>query len=446
MQFALRVVGKQPKPRTLIAFVGETTQTTEAAPARPYDPTSEGNFSVTPAIVNSCLVATATIVALAAVFHPRTINSVTWRATVTPLASIIGSGFLVLGPILKHGFGILGVGIMFLLCAIAYLFGAAIRFNIRQYDRSDATVSKVVGRLETVSSYALSIAYVVSITYYLNLFGAFAVSLTPVDDQTHARIVTTAALVFIAVFGWMRGFAVLERIEEGTVGVKLAIIAGLLASFVAFFFQRLSSGDLCLETSTTFDFQSITVALGLVITVQGFETSRYLGNEFDAETRIRTMKLSQWVSTAIYVFYIALTTFCFSEAEVPNSETAIIGMTKLVAPVLPAMLVAAALAAQFSAAVADTGGCGGLVEEVTDHRVKSKTAFLLIGIAGVALTWIADIYLIISYASRAFAVYYAFQCAIAASFAARGRKKLALVFGLLSVIALAIALLGRSAE
>lgn len=409
------------------------------------------NFSV----FNSGLVMVATLVALVAVFHPRLVRSVTWRATVTPLASIIGSGFLVLGPILKHDFGTWGIAVMLLLCGTAYLFGGAIRYNIARYDASrydaagnDSTPTRVA-QLETVASYALAAAYIVSIAYYLNLFGAFAVSLTPVNDQTHARLVTTGALAFVACFGWLRGFAVLERIEEGTVGLKLAIIAGLLVALVTFFFQRLGSGEgLYFSQGNGLSWESVAIALGLVITVQGFETSRYLGDEFDASTRIATMKSSQWISTAIYVVYIVLVTFCFSDSQVPESETGIIGMTELVAPVLPAMLVAAALAAQFSAAVADTGGCGGLAEEVTRRRVDAKTAYLLIGVVGIGLTWIADIYSIIAYASRAFAIYYALQCVIAAVFAAStGRDSRRVVwFSLLAIVAACIVVFGRSAE
>lgn len=402
------------------------------------------------AIVNSSLVVAATLAALLVVFHPRLVKSSTWRATVTPLASIIGSGFLVLGPILKHDFGSWGILVMMMLCGTAYLFGSAIRFNIAQYDDvNDNPIPTAVKRLERIASYALAAAYVISIAYYLNLFGAFAVSLTSSNDQTHARIVTSAALFFVAGFGWLRGFAVLERIEEGTVGVKLSIIVGLLVALVAFFLERLNSDEgLYFSSGQGLSWQSVAIALGLVITVQGFETSRYLGNEFDAKTRMSTMKLSQWISTAIYIVYICLVTFCFTDDQVPESETGIIGMTDLVAPVLPAMLVAAALAAQFSAAVADTGGCGGLAEEVTHGRVKAKTTYLLIGAVGIGLTWVADIYSIIAYASRAFAIYYALQCAIASTFAMSGHRDMKRIvwFGMLAVVAATIVVFGRSAE
>jgi len=343
------------------------------------------------------------------------------------LASIIGSGFLILAPILKHDFGSWGFLVMLALCVVAYGIGGAIRFNIARHDSyraQSALLPTIVSRLENLASSVLALAYVISITYYLNLFGAFSVSLTSVNDQALARIVTTAPLAFVALFGWIRGFSALERLEEGTVGLKLGIIVGLLVGLIAFAAERLGRGDgLYFATTDHLGWNSIAVAMGLLVTVQGFETSRYLGEEYDAETRIRTMRYSQWISSAIYLVYIALTTFCFSDRQVGDHETAIVGMTQLVAPVLPTMLVAAALAAQFSAAVTDTAGCGGLAEEVIRHRIGPKSTYLLIGICGVTLTWTADIYSIIALASRAFAAYYAIQCSIAVVFSARSNKR-----------------------
>jgi hypothetical protein len=408
---------------------------------------------VTPAILNSCLVIAATTAVLLGLVHPRVITSVTWRATVTPLASIIGSGFLVLAPILMSSFGAWGFLVMLFLCTFAYLIGHAIRFNIDCYRiarEENLAVPAVVVRLETVASYALTLAYVISINYYLNLFGAFSVSLTSVNDRVHARIVATAAIAFVALLGWIRGFAGLERIEELTVGLKLAIIAGLLLGMLAFYLELPQGGQILDSLAThRLNWGSLTVALGLLITVQGFETSRYLGDEYDASTRIRTMRISQGVSSVIYLLYIGLTILCFSDHQVSHSETAIVAMTGLVAPALPTMLVAGALAAQLSAAIADTAGCGGLAEELTRHRINAKATYVLVGLFGVGLTWMADIYSIIALASRAFAVYYAIQCAIAAIFAAQSktRSRLRIVcYILLAALAILVVVFGAAAE
>lgn len=401
--------------------------------------------------LNSIVVAAATAVALLVVFRPRVVASTTWQATVTPLASIIGSGFLILGPLLQVSFGALAPAVMLGLCAVAYAFGAAIRYNIAQYDsRKKTEITPAVRRLEEVAAVALAGAYVVSVCYYLNLFGSFAVSLTPFDDAFHARLVTTGMLLFVGIFGWLRGLEALEKLEEGTVGLKLAIIAGLLMGLIAYAMEGRSGGGPRFGALPPLGFDSVATAFGLVVTVQGFETSRYLGEEYDAATRVRTMKLAQWFSAGIYLLYIVLITVSFANVEVALDETAIVDMTRVVSPILPGLLVCAALAAQLSAAVADSGGCGGLAEESSRKRIRSKTAYLLVAGIGVLITWAADIFSIISYASKAFAIYYALQSTIAAVFAwqseDRRRVSNTFAFGALAVFAIVIVALGRSAE
>jgi len=118
-----------------------------------------------------------------------------------------------------------------------------------------------------------------------------------------------------------------------------------------------------------------------------------------------------------------------------------------VAPILPVMLVIAALAAQFSAAVADTGGAGGLADELTAHRVPPRLAYLVLVAAGLALTWSVNIFEIIAYASRAFAAYYALQNAIATLEArARGKHAHMVFFAAMTVLAIAITIFGKAAE
>ena len=84
--------------------------------------------------------------------YPRLSGARLWRATITPLASIIGSGFLVLGPILKGSYGFLAPGIMLALCAAAYLFGGAIRFNMATMARDAGPRPLAEARLEVLSS------------------------------------------------------------------------------------------------------------------------------------------------------------------------------------------------------------------------------------------------------------------------------------------------------
>ena len=73
------------------------------------------------------------------------------------------------------------------------------------------------------------------------------------------------------------------------------------------------------------------------------------------------------------------------------------------------MLVLAAIMSQFSAAVADTVGAGGLVQEETARRISDRRAYLLVSGLAIVLVWSANLFEIISLASRAFALYYLLQ-------------------------------------
>jgi hypothetical protein len=370
-------------------------------------------------------------------------RSVTWAAMITPLASIIGSGFLVLGPILMAQYGWAAPLMMAVLCIVAYLFGAAIRYNMCRIEAGDT----LPRGLEIASSWGLSFAYIVSVAYYLNLFGAFGVSLTPFANPLAAQLLTSAVYLLILGVGWTRGFASLERLEYVSVTIKLAIIAGLLVGLTAFFWGKVQGGALVVIPAQLTGWAAITLGFGLIVTVQGFETSRYLGASYDTDTRVRSMKWAQWLSAVIYMVYIVLLTYIFQRQELHFSETAIVHMMAVVAPILPLLLVVAALAAQFSAAVADTSGSGGLMAELSAGRISPRVGYLLLTVVGLMLTWGANVFEIISYASRAFAFYYAMQAAIAAlSAAQQGAQNRSVGFALLAFLGAAIAVFGHAVE
>ncbi|MCB1492571.1 MAG: hypothetical protein KDJ77_12385 [Rhodobiaceae bacterium] len=401
-----------------------------------------------PAAVLNGLILAAVVAAAIVLMLPRIARATRWQATVTPLASIIGSGFLVLGPLLCVSYGAWAPLVMAGLCAVSYAFGGAIRFNIATLDRDARVRSRLEDGLETLASWALAFAYAISVAYYLNLFGAFGVSLTPVNDDVHAKLLTSAIYVIVVAVGWFWGFKALERMEQASVSAKLAIIAGLLVGLALFFGEKADTDTLVLNPPSLTGWAGVTLAFGLIITVQGFETSRYLGYTYDAPMRIGSMRLAQWIATAIYMTYMLLLGYVFGAGELKLDETAIIDMMARVAPVLPMLLVAAALSAQFSAAIADTGGSGGLIEELTRNRVSPRLAYALLSGIGLVMTWTLHVFEIIAYASRAFAFYYALQALIAASTAwreKRGRVRAA-GFAALAVFGFVILLFGTAAE
>ena len=200
---------------------------------------------------------------------PKLANNRLWRATLTPLASIIGSGFLVLGPILDDRFGAYGLLAMAALCGMAALFGLAIRYNIVAYEKDGWIAGSPVERLEKISSWVLAFAYIISVAYYLNLFGAFGVSLADVDQNFSAKLLTTAMFAFILVIGWTRGFSALERLEQISVGLKLAVIGGLLVGLVSYFGTKAAAGDLVINTPQVTGWNAVAMLFGLIVTVQG---------------------------------------------------------------------------------------------------------------------------------------------------------------------------------
>jgi hypothetical protein len=399
-------------------------------------------------VILNIIIVTVAVATAMMLLLPKVANATRWRATTTPLASIIGSGFLVLGPILNASYGFYAPFVMAALCALAYLFGAAIRFNIATMGSGDTHRGLAEQTLETAASWSLAFAYVISVAYYLNLFGAFAVNLTIFNGAFYAKTVTSIIFCIILLVGWLRGFAMLERLEYGSVVAKLAIIAGLVVGLCVYFVGQTADGALIVGPSKRTGWDAITLMFGLLITVQGFETSRYLGAHYDPNTRIGSMLLAQLVTAVIYITYITLISYDFDPTRYVLTETAVIGMMHAVATALPLMLIAAALFAQFSAAVADTSGSGGLFAELSGNRLQARHGYAILVAIGLTMTWSAHVFQIINYASRAFAFYYALQALIASlsAYRSQGRMVLSVLFFLLAILGWLIVLFGQPIE
>lgn len=339
--------------------------------------------------------------------------SKSWKATVTPLASIMGSGFLVSAPLLAGIVGNLAVVCMAMLLALAYMVGGAIRFNIRHFEPIEDKRHGPSQDLAFLSRIVLVGAYFISVTYYLELLAAFLLKAVGGQSQVAADVITTVLLLTIGGIGIWRGLDELEAVEKYAVAFNLGMIGALLVTLAAYNARLLLGGQWMLPAiSSVIDLHDLRVLLGLLIVVQGFETSRYLGVEHPPEQRIATMRVAQLVSTAIYLLFIGLATVLF-HGGLGSDVTAIISMTRPLAVVLPILLAVAAIGSQFSAAVADNAGAGGLIEDITHGRAPIRYAYVLILLVTVTLTWSTNVNEIIAYASRAFALYYTLQCAVA---------------------------------
>ena len=378
-------------------------------------------------------------------FSKRCLGSADWKATVTPLASIMGSGFLVSMPLLAGAVGMWAPVFMAGLLGLAYLVGGAIRFNILHFEpiENEKGLAQEVGLL---SRFVLAGAYFISVAYYLQLLAAFLLEAMGVDHPGLANWLTTGLLMLIGLVGMRRGLKTLESIESYAVALNLGMIAALILALAWHNARLLVAGDWGLvQAGGPIDWTDLRVVLGLLIVVQGFETSRFLGGGHPAAQRIRTMKVAQWVSSGIYLMFITLALVLYKEGQGAD-VTAIISMTKPVAAVLPVLIAVAAIGSQFSAAVADTAGAGGLIEDITRKRLSLKMAYLLILLVTVALTWGTDVNEIISYASRAFALFYFLQCVVALLLARKVAAGKVVTFGLTGLACLAVFLLGIPSE
>lgn len=243
-----------------------------------------------------------------------------WTATVTPLASIIGSGFLICGPVLAREFGGGAALAMGLLLAFAYAVGAVVRFNIAHAETllRSLPFHTAVGWCARLAQGTLAIAYSISVAYYLKLLAEFCLHGLGPAPAVHILVSKLAVSAIIALFALLAlsgGGERLQRLAHATVSLKVGVIAGMLTALAAFWL--FSWNEPVLVPQAKLSAASLPMLLGLLVTVQGFETSRYMAEDFDPAVRIQSMKYAQWLSSVIYLaFLLLLTPFLTSASEV----------------------------------------------------------------------------------------------------------------------------------
>ena len=368
-------------------------------------------------MLNMILVVIAAIVLLF-MFHPRLTKSESWRATLTPLSSIIGSGFLIIAPLLASVVGAYSPFAVTGIVVLAYAIGGVIRFNITHAEPllHDNKAHPVIYKIDLFANTVLSFAYVTAVAFYLSLLSSFLLTYIGFEDSPGVeRTLTTIIIVFIATMGFIRGLGGLEKLEAYSMSLQLSIVAALLIGIFVYDYNFIQS-----ERSLTFDVQDrgwITKACilcGILLVVQGFETSRFLGEKYSAEIRVQTMRRAQIISGVLYVVSVAALMPIVQHIDLENIQIAeIVSATGLAATALPLMLIVAAIMSQFSAAVADTVGAGCMASESSSGKLSTNYGYLLVSLFAIILIWTADLLEIISFASRAFALYYLLQCVIA---------------------------------
>ena len=357
-------------------------------------------------------------IVLVFMFHPRLLKNPSWQATLTPLSSIIGSGFLIIAPMLASVIGVYSPLAVMVIVVLAYSIGGVIRFNIIHAEPllHDKNAHPLIYRIDFVANAALSLAYVTAVAFYLSLLSSFLLNyLGVVDAFTLERTLTTIIIVVIATTGFLRGLGGLEKLEAFAMSIQLSIVAALLIGVSVYDYNFIQS-----EQSLIFDIQErdwITKAFmlaGILLVVQGFETSRFLGEKYHAHVRVRTMRRAQLISGVLYVVSVIVLMPIVQHLDLEHIRIAdIVAVTGLAATALPLMLIVAAIMSQFSAGVADTVGAGGLASETSRGRLSSNKGYLVVSVFAIILIWTANLLEIIALASRAFALYYMLQCVVA---------------------------------
>ncbi|TCK02342.1 hypothetical protein CLV83_4527 [Marinobacterium mangrovicola] len=344
----------------------------------------------------------------------------------TPLASIFGSGFLVIVPVLASGVGPYAVLAMLAISVIAFQTGAIVRHNILCAEPVLAAGNKkLTVMLERASDAALVLAYIVSVCLYLHILSAFALGRLELDSEFNKSLLTSILVVLITLVGLFGGLAPLERLEQLALYLTLAVVLVLILGFA------LHDVDLFLETGylplpkmpdRSF-WEILTIVSGTLIVVQGFETPRYLGQRFDTWTRIRASRWSQYCALSVYIVFVIVTLPIVPVLNGQYEDNSLIKLTVSVSFLLSMPLILAAALSQFSAAVADTLAAVSNLGEVTRGRLHPRWGYLLVGVATLVLAWTGSTFTVIALASRAFALYYLLQCLVAFSVCGNHRER-----------------------
>ena len=173
-------------------------------------------------------------------------------ATATPLASIFGSGFLIIVPILNGAVGPYSVLAMAAVCGLAYCVGSVIRFNIKNAEpllESDEAPKRTKD-LERASDLALVGAYVISVCLYINILASFVLGGIgqQYDTPQNEHLISVVVIVTIGWIGYFKGLAVLGKLEKIALGVTLLIILRYSRALLRLISKRrpkASSGRTC---------------------------------------------------------------------------------------------------------------------------------------------------------------------------------------------------------
>src|SRR5262245_21793365 len=196
------------------------------------------------------------------------------HARATPLASIFGSGFLVIVPILNGAVGPYSIVAMAAVCALAYAMGSVIRFNIRHAEpvlEAD-TASARVNRYEKTANLALVLAYAISVCLYIHILAAFVLGAIGINTPRRENLVTVIIVAGIGVLGRFRGLDMLLVLERWALRVTGVLVLLLVGGFLLFDWNAYATHTLVWPAVPKQDIWTVlTIVGGTLIVVQGMK-------------------------------------------------------------------------------------------------------------------------------------------------------------------------------
>ena len=368
-------------------------------------------------------------------------------ATVTPLASILGSGLLIIVPILERALGIYAVFGAIGICAFAWLVGTVIRHNVNVVgqQKKDGILNAMTGWLGRLGDVVIVIAYVISVALYLRIMAQYMVGFFISGGSTILEpIIACISVALIIAIGIFHGFKGLDRLDRSSLAAVLGLTTVLGVVILLHDGVLLGSSGLRFPPlPPAGPLEALLILGGLVITVQGFETVRYLGNRFDAVTRVRASRAAQLVSASIYIGFVAVATPLMGLGTSAGADITLLNITNRIAPWLALPLVLSAVLSQFSAAIADTEAARGNLTGLSSWFTGPRP-YLISGVAAIAIAATVPTFTLVTIASRAFAAYYAVEATIAFRTSSGFFRKCG--FALLALVLLAITIFAQPAS
>jgi hypothetical protein len=373
-------------------------------------------------LVNGLIAVGVLIVLSVLLYRPRVQASISYQATVVPLANIMDVGFIVMSPIIVVLIGYTAPLFMLGLCLLAIANGFAISYNIHHYEPLIGTKDPA-NAIAAVAKWALFGASIVNIAYYAQLM--MSLVLSPLGWYTADRVAVASVVVLltVAIIGYRWGLGSLSRIGDRTTAFNISAVVAVLAAFVAYNIQEAIAGQWELASyDPPVDATTFRQLIGFFAIVQGFEASRYIGKQFSANVRISSMRRAQVIASIVFVTLLASTLLLYSQVRPEASATAVFAISEHVSAFLPWLLLVAAIGSQLSAIVNASASRSDLLIEATHESIPRKYTFLILLVPAALVVVLTDVTDAVAVASRVFAGYFVIQSVLAGFLAARSRS------------------------